>query len=906
MTTLELPLNLKKGKQQKTGGNNTKKNVQKPNKTNKMKFTKNNRGKIVRNKNMEVRPKQIVRVSDDAELLAEHADQGFLQPSTQIFRPDAGSVLEYIDQVIARYSMCTEIFNYPNNIHPSYMGMYLQMCFLAYIKRNGQLTGGSAGLVPNDMKGWAIPLPFARFLQGFGRYSENGTSFEMNFDHSITLDISRTGWGYDDTATIIGTRTLFPATFTIMSMELNQKKYELQPFYGYLDVTIYEQNFSDLVLTPVSEAISTAGLAYCWGENIPANAEDASAYTYINADVTSVTGTFHFMSPADKYYPEVALLYSKHSVVPATSSPASYSCKCICRGMDTDNGAPPWFLQPVGASVFIMSEYKKWPKGPIHNLKYCKTRLETLFPVRVPLSWWGFANLVAQHYTALTSTFPVNQQYLIGGGGTPAYINNPDYVMNHFFSYQTTCWMAMAANWLRKIPYYRQYIVGQASTVSYSPQFFFASAAWLMAKLPPVIASAITDTGPVVYRGRLYYPDFSSRVLSNNPATAPTHTGTIWSPVEPGWVVSLALTDNQDTFLGNNIWRADGYDTSLTYKLQSYVMNNETLDIGEVNELYGNAIPTGYYPIYTLNLYSNAIIADFYSYHSTISEASSMNKNLIHLHYEKCGATYQMLMNVGVSENLNIITLLPSIVSQNIPAGNPTDTYPQIYMAYQLRSPSQVASLVQANSDDVVLSVVYSMNIIKQSAAAPPLTGIVSTVPNEIDGKYTLQLPAAASSASLGGDLIQETYAINSSFSSALAKRQAMYRDTLSESIITAVVPPNMDHCFIGKLFKSAVRAVSSVLRVGVGLAAGAVCGAATAAIGAEPAVPITTMACSVGAKKIYDYVASRVGIDSNDIVASNKTAKPGVRATSAGVKRTANEVRQTLRVPAVSLAGSK
>jgi len=165
---------------------------------------------------------------------------------------------------------------------------------------------------------------------------------------------------------------------------------------------------------------------------------------------------------------------------------------------------------------------------------------------------------------------------------------------------------------------------------------------------------------------------------------------------------------------------------------------------------------------------------------------------------------------------------------------------------------------------------------------------------NSVDAKFSLRLPATVSPNTYIQSLIQETHSADSVFSKALGAREAKYENTLARGVVSLVLQPGDEHCFVGDLFHMVVGGVSQVLRYSVGAVGGAVCEAGATLVGAPEVGVALGPVCSAGATRIYDYVASRVGIDAANVKSSFKTSGKGKRSEVNAVRHLTRQVKKT------------
>jgi hypothetical protein len=811
-------------------------------------------------------------VRADLETIGNKLDLGVLDSSQQVYTPDLASVMEIIDAIVERYAMVTEIFCFPSLLAPSYLGFYLMECFLVYIKQYGQLSGTNAGLVPTNMDEWAIPLPFAQFLEGFGMYQEDGSTHRFSLDHSTPISVQSSFWGYSDGSNVLAARPFYPQGWQIGNMY--PTKFDLVPTTNSVTITpVSEANFTSVVLAAVSESISAAGLAYVRGSDLRGVAPDGSAYAFINEDVNIITQCYYFLSPIDNYNAETALIYNKHNPLAkglGFTAARAHSKRCVCCGTDDGDLVGPWYLQPGKLFVFIKSTAKSFRHVPLHRIKYCKVELTTMFPNTQTLDWRGYANLVHQHYAACLKSFPIDSSV------------SADPLAHYLATYEIVCFMAMWARFTRAIPYWRPYF-NIPGFGFYTPQSFFASNAWQSFRLPVAIVECIEAVGPVVYRGRMYYPTFPTRQISSPNAVA-AMTGAIWS-MNNGWTdddtgAAFNLALNYTT--GSNIGALGLILGSLqTPNTNPPVVSQVKLGDYAVNPSFG------YYPLFTINFHASAVYKYFDAFHNELSKSTSMNKSLVHQHYNKCGATYVMLFNMSGAFAPGYVTgrAYEQLIS--------SDSLPKLAVppafdlsAFSFPSPqfSHGACLLQLGAEDLVLAWAFSLNQRQQNGLSPiPLN----------DGKFLVQLPASTSASSIVEQLIQATYMNGSTMVDAIVKREAEYKEILFEGVINGAMPPDRDHCFIKNLFKGALRILGAGLRLGISTAAGGVCAIGASMVGAEKYAESAADGCSAGANKAMDFIASRMGIDSSDITTSQTTAKVSAAAKVKAVKAVADQVRK-------------
>jgi hypothetical protein len=823
----------------------------------------------------------------DSETLGSTIDLGVMAPSQQVYSPDLVSVMEFIDAIVERYAMVTELFVFPSYVAPSYLGFYLQMCFLVYIKKHGQLTGSSAGNIPINFDEWAIPLPFAQFLEGFGTYNEDGSSHRFSMEHNNIIGVQNSYWGAFDSSTTLASRNFYPPGWQIAVMSPNSL--DNIPSTGIIFAPpVTEITFTASVMATISEQISGAGLSYVKGTAISGCAPDGSAYAFVSQDVNLTLTTpglcTFLLSEIDNFNAETSLIYNKHNPLLAslgTSSARMHSKKCVCMGTDDQDTTNPWFIQPQKLFIFVKSTVKEFKHVPLHILKYCKVSLTTLFPSSQTYSWQGFATMVNNHYSACYRSAPTNM---------PAPPENVNF--HHLAAYQIVCYMSMWARFMRAIPYWKTYffVTGQSF---YTPQSFYASIAWQSFRLPAVIVENIEAVGPVVYKGRLYYPTFPMRVFATQ-ALSLIDPGPVWSAGQ-AWT---ADTNPQAPFGMGLYWYNNiggtlfpptpaaqtlvvGYNRTGVLLSTQITLNNYTL------------IPPfpGTFTLFTLNAHASTLYKYFDSFHSNQSFSTSMNKSLVHQHYNKCGAAYLLLCNLtGSYQPVNTAGAeMEDLITQDDIIGGAASM--PVRPVMNLAVYSHAASLIQMSPGDLLLAWTFALNVRDQNNVSPlPL----------VDGKFVAQLPSSVSTAALIEQLMEATYMNGTGFVDAVSIRQAKFKDDMFKGVVDGIHPADaVDQCFVKDLLKGAVNLIAKPLKLGVSVAAGGLCTAGAVALGLESISGLAGDICSAGAIKAVDYISSRVGIDANDVNLSNNNPGYGKKAKVRAVRSVASMAKQSVRVDA-------
>lgn len=774
--------------------------------------------------------------------LAQNTEPNVMSPAAPTIPAEIKAITNSITAVIAHYAMKTELFKSVagNNaaITPGMVGAYLYFCALSYIRRAGTIYDTSSSLIP-DSPNWPVPMGFAKFLQGYGTYIEDGMVLKSSV---YTLDLLPTITVSND----------WPGSASDL-LSSDPSGYTFKPIIdGNTTQDLYLPNFVQGTITlgdfssffdVIARALESSPGSLVRLEDIPLYAPNAAAYALPNAAVSTQAGTA-WICPSMNFHSDEAMLYSYARVSNQTTT--YQVTKPIMYSQYTGTGVLISCLQPIYTLVFALffCRYKYDPKPIVGNLKYCETPLETLYCVPHYINYAGYDKVVADHYSALLTYWNTRNLTIASGAGT----TTKSYDVNYRVFTSLYIIKAMITQWRfnNSVPFFTM----GGTTQQPLPQIFYVSSVWSSLKLPSALADMFMAVGPVVYRNRLVVP-----------AVFAPSAGVIPSPYSAYYGGFPLLTD-ANTRLNpyGYVYRptTGGTAAGSTLVFEGVTINNTfltkqtaILDITNNTGVIGvNALAEEPIRMYYEAMYSN-------------TSGSALASSLVHMHYHNCGIKAVMLTQCDALPSAGLGTPVMPIDFQGT-ASSYDIMVPQDF------SVTTVRSICQLTHNQVTIAIVYVLSNFNELNLLNYANG---------NFKFSIRIPSSTSSNLLSRQLVQETFSPDSGYSQAIAKVQATLKPTKFRTNVTHMYTKR-PKCFWKDLFHDVLHTISPLLREGIGMAAGFGCGAAATALMQPELAPAAGGVCTAGAQMLYDTLASNIGIQDADSTPTKEQSKVGTVPT--------------------------
>lgn len=739
--------------------------------------------------------------------------------------PNDAAVKYFILDLLEHLSMKTNIFlrtvNADQNIYPGEMALYLYICFLLHIKRVGSLTGSQVGQLPVG-DNFIVPVAFGKWLQGFGPYNENGFSCTSCQDFS-TAFIPCVSYP-DSTVGGLGGPPFSPLGGTVVNRAVrpmgksNSLTTTINEWVvgGFAPTGMSLQQFVSSRISNMVLVIQGLKVATMYLKDIPEKAPDGCAYVTANFAVQGFTPNY-WQAPFKNYNNDVAFLY--------------IGTRNVTGGGNTYN-APNAFMKPVAFqpasainidqneyfnNVFILCwlYVNKYKAGPImQTTTYCKLKLRTFLYQDIIVDPTAVTRLMANSYRSVAVTANTL-------GINPAGDEN----------LQILCCNQVLAMML----FLARYNMSAVNYHYYDPfsgvQQYYVTSNYLSLPLPPMVAAALSDLGPVVADGMMYCPT----LVSNNTMTgSPTQINN-----SPWLVLSDGMTgDPAYQTASPLVRRVFSYELVCNNPTApGIIFNNQSVS----STIAGNnaqIVTAAGGAVYAINTCMQALVGVHNSLYSRFTSGTNFVKSLVHPHNSICGAHSTMLSTHHIVDNIS---------GDN----NNESFYPFI--------DTNLSYAPTRNNRTLVRS--YFNTHVSHSELLRSMTSLWVTTqgnPNVLS-KYEFYYQDQYNINDFQYEVAMATFSTDSQFTAAIAKKAAEFSARYKQIGNYDMLKIAMSDCYWNDMFNDAVLALSPILRAGAGMVGNEVCG------------PL----CSIAGVAIYDAIVSLVGVESNEIEKPVKSKKP-------------------------------
>jgi len=274
------------------------------------------------------------------------------------------------------------------------------------------------------------------------------------------------------------------------------------------------------------------------------------------------------------------------------------------------------------------------------------------------------------------------------------------------------------------------------------------------------------------------------------------------------------------------------------------------------------------------NTLADEVCRQYYIFMSRLITGASLASSLVHIHYDPCGSASIMLSEIRVSPTSGT----------GIPVGPSFVTYPMT-LVYQDLGINGVHSSIQLSASELVSVMLYSYTRTANYAAG------LTAQSNYLFG---VKLTNGMSFNAFIRNAVQQTFSPESGFSKSLAVHESDFDPQVASTNIVDIYATGVEDCFWKGLLKATFQALSPAIKIGSGL----LCKAITLPIG-----PVTSQVagevCSAGAEKLTNFIISRLGIRSNDIVPTNSQVvrkNPSAKQVNQAVSKVVDEGMKTVK----------
>jgi len=359
----------------------------------------------------------------------------------------------------------------------------------------------------------------------------------------------------------------------------------------------------------------------------------------------------------------------------------------------------------------------------------------------------------------------------------------------------------------------------------YNPMSWFVSRFWLATPVPALIKQLIDSVGPVNVAGVVSVPNFASPLISGS---FPTYAdGTVYPILSIGSSPALATAAASNVIGGMGL-TISGTNPGLNLKPNATLVTNTTLltyftnGFGHLRLNFWNA-QTFYFAGLWDRLHKKYLIG------------STFSSSFVHTHNPPCGSAAAMLSQVVIlSEQLTVSNAPPLEMGAGFGA------------VYTDADAEVIISLVDLSADEIVESLLLRWCTIPGGSGEQVNYGL-----------YRFQVPGIGACTQLAETYSSKTFSAESSFSKAIAARQAKFQPVQREFAGVAVTSAGDDEsCWIADLLDTVAREAFSVLRYAVPSAAGIVCSDAAGKGAGE--------LCKYGAGKVLSSIKSYMTVEAD------------------------------------------
>lgn len=771
---------------------------------------------------------------------------GALTPTTFEYVADGPAITSAINAVVCQYAMKTDLFigqriSYPD-VSPGELALYLYILYHYHIKKVGNLVGPNAGSIPNNCN-WAVPLGYAKWLEGFGPYKEDGCLFSTVQNSSPLSGYNATRWFPSTQAGSFATSEFSGQSYRPLAPAATGELNFLADGISFNYIAFLDQ------CPKISRCLAEIGVSCMSVDDISPVAPNASVYAIPNAPLVNLNFRNWWNCYSTNFNAQEAMLYSQvefeNHLLFQVSKPIQYA---------TETGGPDSFsiLSPVYLLMFAWWNAKRYKKGPIiGTTRYCKAHLTSLFPTFQPVRCDVLKRNMAAHYSALLTYF---------------FKTSPSYPDPDFYVF--TCWnliISMMIQWRLNVgsPRYRPLALGNYAT----PQQLFASAAWSSIQLPAILSDQIASVGPVVYRGTLVVPE---------PQFSTSNTLSPYNQFETGFA-ALA---------GASVYMPYGHPfvgTSIVAPTPP-VFEGYTIDSAFISALW----------VLGCNVLADEPIRSYMAFFHSAVIGTQLSSSLVHLHYDPCGAAFANLTQA------NFLNTTGTGVPVYPLSYEPVKPYELVYSDYDVKG---LSSSIQLSKAEMLLALLYGYT-----------GGNLEGIAIRTNYKFSSHIPNGSSFSGILRDFIEMTFSPESTFSSVIGKRSEKFNPLLADSSIVSIYRSTASDCSWRNAFLSVAHVLAPIVKTGVGLISRGACSLVALPVGPNASQAAGTL-CSQTSDNVIDWVSSRIGIQSSDIVPSDKglvdNKKPSVTQVEREVAKilpsvAVNAVEEEAKVLAVSIKKKK
>jgi len=695
---------------------------------------------------------------------------------------------------------------------PGEMALYLFVCLLCHIDRLGNLTGTLISQIPRNTK-FIVPSLYGKWLQGYSNYIEDGCECISTFDFETSYVPAQ---NYPDTSA--GTFPFLsgqPATqqpirsIRSMTREITtgMSEFTLTPdaLTGLSFVQFVATRMNTISTNMAQLRISTMNLT-----DVSLKAPNGSRYALPSFPVNANASTNCWRSLVRNVINDEALLYVGTGASNAGTMlfPTSFMIPYHLMPHATTNQDPveDYF------NVFVLCWlYAKYITGPIlKNSKYCKLRVNGFMYQAVTIDATVLPRILSNAYRQVA--IAANTLTFTGVGDTN---------LQMLRACQSLATMLVLNRYNQNCINYHYY--DNFSAI----QQYYCTSEYHSIPLPALAAGALADLGPINMKGMIVAPVFNTILGSlNNVPNSP------WIPISNGITASVA----QGSVFS---WELN------CAKLATPVGDDISFDNVTVGPAILAALSLSFVGgglhVYGINNQLHNLNGLWSSVYTRFTTGSNFTSELVHQHPTVCGSINMLAMNIVADDLLN-------------------DNYNEAF--YPAADTSGISYLpfrgyrsLKATYCPVQLS---SIQLLRNMATLWVSTNNTFVIAPQ-NSKFEVIYQSQYNVNEFQYQALALTFNTGTTFSKALGIAQNKFKGGYARYGSMELVKLAVHDCFWNGLFNDALKTLSPVLRKGVGLAAGELCG------------PY----CSVGGQVLYDWLYANIALETNEVVDPVTSKKP-------------------------------
>lgn len=766
-----------------------------------------------------------ISIKNDSSLVA-----GQMQPTNMSVALSVTDLYYNVLAQVEQYAMNSSIF-IPGNVTtdvvtPANFALYLYGMTYSHINKFGNLSGANKNDVCMKPERYAIPTGFAKYLEHLSPFTSGEATIKTSADLSAPLITVSAWFGTNIPEHFWGAAPLnwTPVPPAIQFGLVTQTGGVLNEF-AFVG-TGQNTTLADLwglTASTISEAIITAGLSCTLYENVPSEAPNASAYSFPVDGTTggpapsSLSGAM-WSNFSQKYWPEESNVF-------ATFRQGGYAygpmfTKGIVRCSPTllyDTTIPTLTKMPGPVSshffnAWIGTRQNSYVKGPIlKSYVLCKTKVKSLCYTQQTLD---IASLHRVAYSALN-------EYLRQITATITDLE----LTRLIYLYLQVLTQCVISRINQSSPFHNLVLSNRSTSVAvptiFSPQSGYVSRAWLSVSLPAVLARFVDAIGPINVNGVVTVPV----IPSQSSVTFVNYSdGTVYPIASIGNSLSISGTNNTTTLCNTGLVALGGV-VSPAFAPDGAVVTAASLQAYYTN---GNAHLRAMFWNNNIEYFTSL----FDRLHKKFFTGVGMSSSLIHMHNPPCGS---LAMCSSASQGL----------ATDVTSTPPLDMGAGFSATWQDNQCLSVLSYVNLPADEIV-----------EVAMFRHITTDNTVIPDSTVGRYRYALPTSSASSQMIQSYATKTFSPQSSFSLAIAAKEAKF-DPVKMNVggLDIVSSDEDEGCWIRDLLKTVGRETFGALRYATPTAAGLVCGYFS---------PLASPFCASAASKIVDTVGSLAGIEAD------------------------------------------